>query len=152
MSHLGARAAAVVDGELGHAARDRALAHIAHCAQCRLEVEAQRRLKSRLANLGPTTPPADLTGRLLRMPPSHPPSGSRRPPRRSRRPSGRRLAGAGGGLLVVAISTAIAAGGQRDTAPPVDPTATSYLVEHAANSSEARIATVVGAAAVSTGR
>ena len=151
MSHLGVRAAAVVDGELGHAARDRALAHLAHCAECRLEVEAQRRLKSRLANLGPTTPPADLTGRLLRMPPSYPPTASRRPPRRGRRPSGRRLMVGGGGLLVVALSTAIAAGGRQDVAPPVDPSATSYIVEHAANSSEPMTATVVGAA-VSTGR
>ena len=32
VSHLGARISALVDGELGHEARDRALAHVAHCA------------------------------------------------------------------------------------------------------------------------
>ena len=149
MSHLGARAAAVVDGELGHAARDRALAHIAQCDQCRLEVEAQRRLKSRLANLGPSLPPPDLTGRLLSMPPT---SGSYLTPMGTGgRPSARRLVVGGGGLVLVALATAIAAGGRTDTAPPVDPTTSTFLIEHAANSSEPMTATVVGAA-VSTGR
>ena len=35
MTHLGDRIAALVDGELGHQDRDRALAHVAHCARCR---------------------------------------------------------------------------------------------------------------------
>ena len=32
VTHLGPRISALVDGELGHEARDRALAHVAHCA------------------------------------------------------------------------------------------------------------------------
>ena len=50
--HLGEAAAALVDGVLSHSARDLALAHIAHCAACRAEVEAQRALKLRLASFG----------------------------------------------------------------------------------------------------
>ena len=55
MSHLGDRVAALVDGELDHGARDRALSHIAHCADCRAQVEHQRALKDLLASA--TTPP-----------------------------------------------------------------------------------------------
>ena len=61
MSHLGDRVAALVDGELDHAARERALAHVAHCADCRREVEAQRAVKERLsAAATPEPPPATL--------------------------------------------------------------------------------------------
>lgn len=49
--HLGDLAAALVDGELGHDARDRALAHLAGCDECRAEVAGQRRLKARIARL-----------------------------------------------------------------------------------------------------
>ena len=44
--HLGPRLAALVDGELSHDDRDRALAHIAGCAQCRSLVESERALKA----------------------------------------------------------------------------------------------------------
>ena len=43
MTHLGARISALVDGELGHEARDRALAHVAHCAD--LPRAARRRAR-----------------------------------------------------------------------------------------------------------
>jgi hypothetical protein len=46
--HLGERVAALVDGELGHDARERALAHLAGCQACRHEVETQRLLKNAL--------------------------------------------------------------------------------------------------------
>ncbi|HEV7754439.1 MAG TPA: zf-HC2 domain-containing protein [Mycobacteriales bacterium] len=66
--HLGGLVAAVADGALDHAARERALAHLARCDDCRAEVEAQRRLKARLARLaGPEVPPS-LADRLLRLP------------------------------------------------------------------------------------
>lgn len=67
MSHLGERVSALVDGELNHAERDRALAHLAFCADCRREVESMRALKSRLRSLDDLTMPADLTMSLLRM-------------------------------------------------------------------------------------
>jgi anti-sigma factor RsiW len=62
--HLGERAAALVDGELGARARDLALAHVAGCDACRAEVAAQRRLKARLSGLGGPPQPPDLTARL----------------------------------------------------------------------------------------
>ena len=67
MTCLGERITTLADGELGHNARDRALAHIASCASCRAAVEAERALKARLA-LGETpVPSAELTSRLLRL-------------------------------------------------------------------------------------
>ncbi|WP_248963712.1 anti-sigma factor family protein [Sphaerisporangium perillae] len=67
MSHLGERASALIDGELGHAERERALAHLTFCADCRAELDAMRALKSRLRSLDPPAMPADLTMSLLRM-------------------------------------------------------------------------------------
>ncbi|XRQ11980.1 anti-sigma factor family protein [Actinomadura welshii] len=63
MSCLGERLTALVDGELGHEERDRALAHLAGCAQCRDEAAALRLLKGRLRGLS-DTPVADLSGDL----------------------------------------------------------------------------------------
>ncbi|GII66543.1 hypothetical protein Skr01_66280 [Sphaerisporangium krabiense] len=67
MSHLGERASALVDGELGHAERERALAHLTLCADCRAELDSIRALKSRLRSLDTPVVPADLTMSLLRM-------------------------------------------------------------------------------------
>lgn len=67
MSHLGELASALVDGELGHRERERALAHLTFCADCRREVEATRALKARLRALESPAVPADLTMSLLRM-------------------------------------------------------------------------------------
>jgi anti-sigma factor RsiW len=67
MSHLGERVSALVDGELNHAERDRALAHLTFCGDCRREVESMRALKSRLRSLDGPAMPADLTMSLLRM-------------------------------------------------------------------------------------
>ncbi|MFC5185402.1 anti-sigma factor family protein [Actinomadura harenae] len=55
MSCLGERLTALVDGELGHEERERALRHLAGCAPCRVEADALRRLKARLRGLA--TPP-----------------------------------------------------------------------------------------------
>jgi hypothetical protein len=66
--HLGGLVAAVVDGVLDHAARERALGHLARCDDCRAEVEAQRRLKARLARLAGPEVPANLAERLLHLP------------------------------------------------------------------------------------
>jgi anti-sigma factor RsiW len=64
VSHLGERLTALVDGELGHDERDRALAHLAGCEQCRAEAEAMRRLKSQLRSLREAAPASDLLQRL----------------------------------------------------------------------------------------
>ncbi|GAA3722543.1 hypothetical protein HDA32_000836 [Spinactinospora alkalitolerans] len=64
MNHLGERLSALVDGELGHADRDRALSHLAVCESCRFEAEMLRRLKRRLTGLGAPEPSTDFMGRL----------------------------------------------------------------------------------------
>jgi hypothetical protein len=64
MSHLGDVIAALVDNDISHDARDRALAHIAGCADCRAEVDHQRRLKALLANQADPQPSAELQARL----------------------------------------------------------------------------------------
>ncbi|MFI6818489.1 anti-sigma factor family protein [Nonomuraea sp. NPDC050328] len=67
MSHLGENVSALVDGELNHMERERALAHLTFCAECRREVESMRALKSRLRSLDGPAMPADLTMSLLLM-------------------------------------------------------------------------------------
>jgi len=71
MSCLGDVVAALVDGELDHAARERAQRHLAHCTPCRTEVDAQRRLKARLTgtSTGEVAPSDALTARLLGLRP-----------------------------------------------------------------------------------
>jgi hypothetical protein len=56
VSHLGPRISALADGELGHQARDRALAHVAHCAACRDQLEAERAVKDALASAAAPVP------------------------------------------------------------------------------------------------
>lgn len=63
---LGDVAAALIDGELSHAERERAHRHLTHCPACLAEVEAERQLKLRLHGL--TQAPAFgelLSARLL---------------------------------------------------------------------------------------
>ncbi|MEU6059988.1 zf-HC2 domain-containing protein [Streptomyces sp. NPDC047097] len=66
--HLGDRLAALVDGELGHDTRERCLAHLATCARCKAEADAQRRLKSVFAQAAPPPPSAGLLARLQGLP------------------------------------------------------------------------------------
>nr|WSZ98322.1 zf-HC2 domain-containing protein [Streptomyces sp. NBC_00857] len=66
--HLGDRLAALVDGELDHDARERVLAHLATCGQCKTEADAQRRLKSVFAQSAPPAPSAGLLARLQALP------------------------------------------------------------------------------------
>jgi anti-sigma factor RsiW len=67
VSHLGDRAAALVDGQLSPDAAERATAHLAACRPCRDLVEFERLTKIRLARLQGPAPTADLVGRLLAM-------------------------------------------------------------------------------------
>ncbi|MEV6315994.1 zf-HC2 domain-containing protein [Streptomyces sp. NPDC051776] len=66
--HLGDRLAALVDGELEHDARERVLAHLATCAKCKAEADAQRRLKSVFAQTAPPPPSEGLLARLQGLP------------------------------------------------------------------------------------
>jgi anti-sigma factor RsiW len=66
--HLGTRLGALVDGELAHDDRDRALAHLAGCAQCRTLVESERALKEQLAAMPMPEPSARLMAALFQIP------------------------------------------------------------------------------------
>ncbi|MEU8750974.1 anti-sigma factor family protein [Streptomyces chartreusis] len=66
--HLGDRLSALVDGELGHETRERVLAHVATCAKCKSEVDAQRRLKNVFAEAAPPPPSESFLARLQGLP------------------------------------------------------------------------------------
>ncbi|MFB7592585.1 anti-sigma factor family protein [Streptomyces sp. NPDC056169] len=76
--HLGDRLAALVDGELGHDARERVLAHLATCARCKAEADAQRTVKSVFASAAPPPPSEGFLARLQGLPggPGDPSGGS----------------------------------------------------------------------------
>ncbi|MFD0266931.1 zf-HC2 domain-containing protein [Streptomyces sp. NPDC127106] len=80
--HLGDRLAALVDGELNHDARERVLAHLATCAKCKAEADAQRRLKTLFVESAPPPLSAGLLARLQGLPGEGPdgPSGPSGPP------------------------------------------------------------------------
>jgi hypothetical protein len=67
VKHLGIRVSALVDDQLSHDDRDRALAHVTHCEQCRVEVDRERETKAALRRLPPVEPPAALIKALLAM-------------------------------------------------------------------------------------
>lgn len=105
--HLGDRLAALIDGELGHDARERVLSHLATCRGCKAEADAQRRVKSVFADTAPPPPSDGLLARLQGLPGGGPgdgpydgmPSGGDG----SRAPGD---SGAGGGLSGTAASVA----------------------------------------------
>ena len=66
--HLGDRLSALVDGELGHEARERVLAHLATCAKCKAEADEQRRLKNVFAEAAPPPPSESFLARLQGLP------------------------------------------------------------------------------------
>ncbi|MFC9298546.1 anti-sigma factor family protein [Streptomyces sp. NPDC057011] len=66
--HLGDRLAALVDGELDHDARERVLAHLATCAKCKAEADAQRRLKTMFVESAPPPLSEGLLARLQGLP------------------------------------------------------------------------------------
>ncbi|MGW7056750.1 anti-sigma factor family protein [Streptomyces sp. NPDC054887] len=66
--HLGDRLAALVDGELSHDVRERVLSHLATCAKCKAEADAQRRLKNVFSTAAPPPPSEGLLARLQGLP------------------------------------------------------------------------------------
>ncbi|MFD4278920.1 zf-HC2 domain-containing protein [Streptomyces cyaneofuscatus] len=67
-AHLGDRLAALVDGELNHDARERVLAHLATCSRCKVEADAQRRLKNAFAMSAAPSPSEGFLARLQGLP------------------------------------------------------------------------------------
>ncbi|MEU2064272.1 zf-HC2 domain-containing protein [Streptomyces sp. NPDC013455] len=77
--HLGDRLSALVDGELGHDTRERVLAHLATCARCKAEADAQRALKNVFAEAAPPPPSASFLARLQGLPAGGDPNGGGTP-------------------------------------------------------------------------
>lgn len=169
--HLGERLSALVDGQLDHADRDRVLAHLARCAECRREAAEQRALKARLDRLD-VHAPGGLQSRLLALPAGHPgwpaatgPAPSPVPspvgfpaggspgatrPSRLRPPTA-----ALGALLLLAVGAGLLgpASDEDGTATPRrDPNRPGLVVEHATATSQVPLSdpAVVGAAWTST--
>jgi anti-sigma factor RsiW len=67
VTHDRAVLSALVDGELDHEARDQVHAHLAHCAECRDAVDAERRVKSLLSGMPEPAPSASLEAGLLAL-------------------------------------------------------------------------------------
>jgi hypothetical protein len=67
VTHLGDRIAALADGELSHAERDRALAHVAGCASCRTALDEQRAVRMLLAAATVPEPAPDTVATLLSL-------------------------------------------------------------------------------------
>jgi hypothetical protein len=162
--HLGERLTALVDGELGHDERDRALVHLAGCEQCRAEADALRRLKRRLRAMGDAMPADHLIRRLqamgepggpvppaVRRLPGHGRDRSAARPRDTRPagglvrgaaahrrlPRGRYLLAGAATLAVLGIgSAAFAAGSEPRSLPHVTPSIEQFAVEHALTSGD----------------
>lgn len=66
--HLGELASAFADDALDPTTRDRVLVHLAHCTECRAEVDGHRQVKARLAKLTPPPCPDSLLERLRALP------------------------------------------------------------------------------------
>jgi anti-sigma factor RsiW len=158
MTHLGDRISALVDGELGHQDRDRALAHVAHCAECRAELEAQREVKQLLASARSPRPDAVTLSALQALaapggpvpprartmpqgplvpdlpPPGRRPRGGRLDSRRPGHRTARRARVVTAGALSVAglvLGTAFVAGGSSGSSTgPVVPPVAELSVEH----------------------
>ena len=135
MSHLGQRISALIDGELSDSERDRVLAHIAGCDDCRQEAVALRALKQRMHSLGEAMVDTALTGRLMAM--AMPPDGrpwTARPPWRPRAsfPAARILTGILASAVAGVGAAAFFAGGEQQApGPRVTPAVGTFLVQHA---------------------
>jgi anti-sigma factor RsiW len=130
--HLGERLSALIDGELSDAQRERVLAHLAKCDDCRQEAIALRLLKRRMHSLGEAAAADELTWRLLALAPA---SGPGRPVDQAAAGRRRRaLSLAGAGVLAAGLGLAAAvfvAGGDRPAGPRVVPAVDVFMVQHA---------------------
>ena len=67
MTHLGSQVSALADGQLSPAARERALAHVAVCAECAAELASARAARRALAAAFDVPMAPELTQRLLAL-------------------------------------------------------------------------------------
>jgi anti-sigma factor RsiW len=156
MSHLGQRISALIDGELSDSERDRVLAHIAGCDECRQEAVALRALKQRMHSLGEAMVDAALTGRLMAMavPPDGRPWTARAPWRpRGGSPAARMLTA---GILASTVAGLGAAaffvgGEQQAPGPKVTPAVGTFLVQHAIVTGDLPMTPLAGGTAGSAG-
>ena len=156
MSHLGQRISALIDGELSDSERDRVLAHIAGCDECREEAVALRALKQRMHSLGEAMVDAALTGRLMAMAmPSDGRPWAARAPWRSRGafPAARMLTA---GLLASTVAglgaAAFFAGGEQQApGPKVTPAVDTFLIQHAIVTGDVPVTPLTGGTAAGPG-
>ena len=151
MSHLGQRISALIDGELSDSERDRVLAHIAGCDDCRQEAVALRALKQRMHSLGEAMVDTALTGRLMAM--AMPPDGrpwTARPPWRPRVsfPAARILTAGILASTVAGVGAAafFAGGDQQAPGPRVTPAVGTFLAQHATVTGDTPVTPASGSA------
>lgn len=130
IGHLGARASALLDGQLSPEETERAWTHVHQCHLCRDLVEREGWVKTRLAGLshGGDCAPAGLKGSLLGAPDCAPtglPPGdfflamaTQHGPDRPRRALG--LAAIGGGAVGAAVMGVLVLGTAPADAPTID--------------------------------
>jgi anti-sigma factor RsiW len=131
VSHLGHRLSALIDGELSHPQRERALAHLAQCEPCRQEAAALRVLKQRMHALGEATANTALTDRLVALGARGPVPGGiglsrRRWPVRSLAVAVLTVAGLG----VPAAAFMAGGGGRAEPGPGVTPAIEEFMTQH----------------------
>lgn len=126
--HLGDDVAALVDGELDYTRREKALAHLSRCPQCRDAVDAERAVKRRIQTLPAAEPSAGLITSLTHVPAAPPPLPLPDPGPHLPVPSGR--AGRGGLLLagvgslaagVIGVAYVVGGASAADQAPVAPP-------------------------------
>ncbi|WP_261553687.1 anti-sigma factor family protein [Frankia tisae] len=110
--HLGDLISPLIDHQLDHGARDRALAHLAGCGDCQREVVALRQVKARLVALGDPALPENVADRLLRIGAGMAGAAHPEPERRRSPPGSGGLAAGGGGRPASAVPAASAAAGR----------------------------------------
>jgi anti-sigma factor RsiW len=145
MRHLGERLSALIDGELSDAQRERVLAHLTKCEDCRREVTALRLLKRRMHTLGDAAAGDALTWRLLALAPAggegQPahravraarPVRAGRPARAAQRRHAWSLAVAGVAAAGLGLAAAVfLAGGRPPSGPRIVPAVDVFMVQHA---------------------
>lgn len=142
-AHLGPALSAYLDGELGHVRREEVAVHLAHCAACREDAGALRRLKGVLRGDVATSTPDDLAARVLAATTARPHPA---PVRRAHAPRRRRFddhgtlrrTALGAGAFALGVGAALVLAGPPPPAPvaPVDPASNGLVISHVSTANE----------------